>query len=100
MLENLSKPDVSQQTFQRCFNVVFRLIWPRDVAQRQTNVEGTLCTSNVGIYNIEQRRINVVYFNVDMNNVRERGNNVGQHRNNVVNMNTCKKDKNKTSSQK
>ena len=30
---------VSQQTFNRRFNVVFRLIWRGDVAQRQVNVE-------------------------------------------------------------
>ena len=38
---------VSQQTFQRRFNVVFRLIWRRDAAQRQINVETTLCTSTL-----------------------------------------------------
>ena len=31
--------------FQRCFNVVFKLIWCGDVAQRQIIVETTLCTS-------------------------------------------------------
>ena len=36
----------SQQTFQRRFNVVFRLIWRRDVTQRQINVE-TLCLSTL-----------------------------------------------------
>ena len=35
----------TQQTFQRWFNVVFRLIWRLDVAQRQINVETTLCMS-------------------------------------------------------
>ena len=48
------------------------------------------------IYSIEQRRINVVYFNVDMKNVRQLRNNtaianvkfqsVGQRRTNVVNI--------------
>ena len=37
----------TQQTFQRWFNVVFRSIWRRDVAQRQTNFETTLCTSTL-----------------------------------------------------
>ena len=37
-----------QQTFQRCFNVVFRLIWRRNVVQHQINVETTLCTSRFG----------------------------------------------------
>ena len=36
----------SQQTFQCRFNVVFRLIWRRDVAQRQINVE-TWCASTL-----------------------------------------------------
>ena len=37
----------TQRTFQRRFNVVFRLIWRRDVAQRQSNVETTLSTSTL-----------------------------------------------------
>ena len=32
---------MSQQTFQCLFDVVFRLIWRHDVAQRQINVETT-----------------------------------------------------------
>ena len=36
-----------QKTFQRRFNIVFRLIWRRNVAQRQINVETTLCTSTL-----------------------------------------------------
>ena len=36
---------LSQQTFQRRFNIVFGLIWRRDVTQRQINVKTTLCTS-------------------------------------------------------
>ena len=37
----------TQQTFQCRFNVAFRLIWCRGVAQRQINVETTLCTSTL-----------------------------------------------------
>ena len=37
----------TQQTFQRRFDVVFRLIWRRNVAQRQINVETTLCMSTL-----------------------------------------------------
>ena len=37
----------SQQTFQRRLNFVFRLIWRRDVPQRQINVETTLCMSTL-----------------------------------------------------
>ena len=37
----------TQQTFQCRFNVAFRLIWCRGVAQRQVNVETTLCTSTL-----------------------------------------------------
>ena len=36
---------LTQQKFQRCFNVVFWLIQRRDVEQRQINVETTLCIS-------------------------------------------------------
>ena len=36
---------LSQETFQRRFNIVFGLIWRRDVTQRQINVKTTLCTS-------------------------------------------------------
>ena len=38
---------VPQQTFQHQLNVVFRLIWHRDVARRQINVETTFCTSTL-----------------------------------------------------
>ena len=37
----------TQQTFPRCFNIVRRLIWRRDVSQRQINVEITFCTSTL-----------------------------------------------------
>ena len=37
----------TQQTFQRRFNVAFRLTWRRDVAQRQIIVEATLYTSTL-----------------------------------------------------
>ena len=47
---DVEKYILTEQTFQRCFDVGFRLIWRRDVVQRQ---------------------INVVYFNVDLNNVRQ-----------------------------
>ena len=66
------------------------------------------CWSNVvyfkvEIYNVKQRGINVVYFSVDVNNVRQRPNNVvlfsvefhkvGQRRNNVGKMIISKKKK-------
>ena len=38
---------VTQQTFQRLFNVAFRFIGRRDIAQRQIKVEATLCTSTL-----------------------------------------------------
>ena len=38
---------ITQQTFQLRFNVVFRLIWGRDVEQRQINVKTTLCMSTL-----------------------------------------------------
>ena len=37
----------SQQTFQRRFNIAFRLIRRRDIAQHQINVETTLRTSKL-----------------------------------------------------
>ena len=33
----------TQKTFQRCLNVVVRVIWLRDVGQYRINVETTLC---------------------------------------------------------
>ena len=62
--------------------------------ERQINIETKLCMYvNVEIYNVEQRRINIFYFNVD---IRKRRNNffifhvkfhkVDQSRNNVMNM--------------
>ena len=38
---------VTQQTFQSRFHVVLGLIWRRDVAQRQINIETTLCISTL-----------------------------------------------------
>ena len=40
---------ITQQTFQRRFNVGFRLIWRRDVAQRQINIETTLFISTLNL---------------------------------------------------
>ena len=37
----------TQQTFQRCFNVIFWLIWCSDVVQPQINVETTLRISTL-----------------------------------------------------
>ena len=59
-----------QQTCQRQLNVVFRLVGRRDVAQRQINVEKTLCIS------FRQRWSNVVIFNVNFHNVWQRRNKV------------------------
>ena len=66
---------LGQQTFQRCFDVGFRLIWCRDLIQRQINV----AYLNVDLNNVRHRRNNVVTFNIDLHNVEPR-------RNNVVNM--------------
>ena len=48
---------------------------------------------NAEIYNVQQRWNNIVYFKVELNNVRQRRNifnvdfhNVGQRRNNAANM--------------
>ena len=73
-----------QQTFQRCFNVVFWLIRRRDVGKLQINVETMYF--NVDINNVRQRRNHVVILNVDMNNA-------GKRQNNVVKMSIFKKKK-------
>ena len=60
-------------------------MWRRDVAQRHINVETTLCMStlkfttfnNVELNNFRQRQNNVVIFNADFHNVGQRRNNVG-----------------------
>ena len=74
-----------QQTFQRCLNVVFWLIRRRNVGKRQINVETMYF--NVDINNVRQRRNNVVILNVDMNNA-------GKRRNNIVKMTISKRKKN------
>ena len=74
-----------QQTFQRCFNVVFWLIRRRNVGKRQINVETMYF--NVDINNVRQRPNNVVILNVDMNNA-------GKRRNNIVKMTISKRKKN------
>ena len=74
-----------QQTFQRCFNVVFWLIRRRDVGKLQINVETMYF--NVDINNVRQRPNNVVILNVDMNNA-------GKRRNNIVKMTISKRKKN------
>ena len=61
------------------FNVVstYSFHW-KDVGTCD-NVKSTLkqrCVFQHGIYNVEKRRINVVYYNVDINNVRQCENNV------------------------
>ena len=73
-----------QQTFQRCFNVVFWLIRRRDVGKLQINVETMYF--NVDKNNVRQRRNHVVILNVDMNNA-------GKRQNNVVKMSIFKKKK-------
>ena len=100
----------TQQTLQRRFNVVFRLIWRRDIAQRQINVNNVVYV-NVVIYNAQQRWKGIVNFNVEFNNVvyvnvviynaqqRWKGivnfnvefNNVGQRRNSVGHMTIWKR---------
>ena len=42
-----SSSEITQQTFQHQFNVVFRLVWRRNVTQRQINVETTLYMSTL-----------------------------------------------------
>ena len=84
---------LTQQSFQRHFHVVLRLIWRRDVWQRQVSLEETLCTSALKfttLKNVESTLSillcpsNVAIFNVDFHNV-------GQRRNNIVNVIIWKK---------
>ena len=85
--------------FQRCILVDATSRRGTTSNQRRNNI----VYFNVGIYNVEQHPINVVYFNVDMNNVRQRRNNVvifnvefynvGKRQNNVVKMIFSKKYK-------
>ena len=59
--------------FKRCLLVDMRPQGETTLNQRWNNV----AYANVGFYNVEQRQINVVYFNVDLkNNIRQRWNNV------------------------
>ena len=85
--------------FQRCFLLDATSRRGTMSNQRRNNV----VYFNVEIYNVEQRRINVVYFSVDMNNLRQRRStvvifsfefyNIGKRRNNVVKMTFSKKNK-------
>ena len=46
----------TQETFQRCFNVVVRMRWRRNDGQYQINVETTLCMSTLkftSLYNVK-----------------------------------------------
>ena len=95
--------DLFQQTFQLRSNVF--LSW-YDVATSHSAkwMLKQRCARQVETYNVEQRRINIVHFNVDFNNVRQFRNivvifnvdfyNVRQGWNNVVNMTIWKKIKN------
>ena len=93
ILHNFQK-HLTQQTFKRQFNVAFRVIWRRNIVQRQINVETTSMLKFITLNN-------VVYFNVDLNNIRQCRNNdvifnvdfhnVEQRRNNFVNMTIWKK---------
>ena len=97
---------VSQQKFQRCFNVSVRLIWRLNVGQSQIKVETTSCMSTLKLAtlnvvestssistsvlanNLWLHQSNIVIFNVEFHNV-------DQHRNKVANMTICNKVKKK-----
>ena len=91
----------TQETFQRCLNVAVRVIWHRDVGQCQINVEKTLRMSTLKRTTLSNVKSTFVYFNADINNVRQRRNNavifnvefhnVDQRRNNVVYMTIFKR---------
>ena len=77
--------------FQRCLLVDATSRRVTTSNQRRNNV----VYFNVGIYNVEQLRIKVVYFNVVILNVEFY--NVGKRRSNVVKMTFSKKNKKKIS---
>ena len=62
----------SQQTFQRCFNVVFCLIQRRDVGQRQINVETTLHISTLEFTTSNNVKSMLYISTLIWNNVRQR----------------------------
>ena len=75
---SLNHEITSQQTFQRCFSDVVKLIWQHDPVQRQINVETTLCMSTLKfstLNNVESTLfistliLNVVIFNVEIYNI-------------------------------
>ena len=78
--------DLTQQTFQTCFNVVFCLMRRRHEGQRQINIETMLCISTLEFTmlnnvestsnNVRQGRNNNIFFNVEFQNVGKSGNNV------------------------
>lgn len=91
----------SQQIFQGCFNIVFRLVLRHEVRPRQINVETILWTSVLEFTTLNQRWINVGYIGVDINYFRQYQHNVVnfniefcnilQCRNNIVYTKICKK---------
>ena len=104
LLQNL----YCQQTFQRWFNVVVVRLRRRKRRTLSNQHWNNVVYANLEIYNVEQRRNNVekrqnnvVYFIVDINNIRQRWNNVAtfnlefhnvdQRQDNVVNMTIHKK---------
>ena len=62
----------TQETFQCGLNVVPNVIWRRDFGQCQIN----FVYFNLDINNIRQRRNNAVIFNVEFHNVDQRRNNI------------------------
>ena len=93
----------TEETFQSDLNVDVRVMWRREVRQCQINTETALCLSTLKFTTLKKRQTNTVYyFNNDINNVKQRRNNVifkvdfhnvVQRRNNVVNMTICKRAK-------
>ena len=94
--QTFSQTEFTQQTFQSYVNVVFRLIWCRDVAHRQINVETTLCRSTLEFTTLSHvestlpisaliwRTLDNVIFNFNLRKI-------GQHWNDILNMTILKK---------
>ena len=98
-LVRVKKNVSTQQTFQRCFNVVIRLIWRRDFGQCQINVEKTFCTSTLEFAALDNVESTLSISTLIWTTLNDDFRNFGQPRNKVVNMTICKKLKKHTSSQ-
>ena len=71
---------LSSRSFPANISTLFQRCSQADMTPRRRTTSNQSWNNvvyvNVGIYNVEQCRINLFYFNVDLNNVRQRRHNV------------------------